>query len=243
MKTEILDNQKITNAAEKKNLIVANWKCNPSTLEEAKLLASLFKKEALKLKKTEIVLCPPFVFIQGLNGSGNLNLGAQNCFWEEGGAYTGEVSPLMLKNLNCQYIILGHSERRRLLNETDEMINRKIEAVISAGLKVILCAEKASQAEKCLKGISNLENVILAFEPLSAIGTGNPYPLEKAKKVCLEMKKSVKKEINVLYGGSVNPVNAKDYIEKACFEGLLVGGASLEVKAFSAILNSVEAAI
>lgn len=209
-----------------KPLIVANWKMNPQSLAEAKRLFA-------SVKNLGAVICPPFVYLSALRANG-----AQDVFYEEKGAFTGEVSPVMLKNLGVQYVIIGHSERRKNQKETDEMVNKKIKAALVARLKPIICIANLSQLKSISKTIQNtkykIQNTILAFEPLSAIGTGKPYSVEAAKK----MRKQIKRPL-VLYGGSVNSENARDYIEKAGFQGLLVGGASLNPKEFSKIVKNV----
>jgi len=214
-------------------LIVANWKCNPITLAKAKLLFNSVKKGIKNVKNVEVVICPPFIYIPYLLKPKTYHLnpkfGAQDCFWEEKGAYTGEVSPKMLKDLGVEYVIIGHSERRAL-GETNEMINKKIRAALKSGLKPILCIDKISQIKKDLK-----TEIIIAYEPLFAIGTGKPCSIEKAKK----MRTSLIRFKTVLYGGSINSENAKDYMEKAGFQGLLVGGASLEPKEFIQIVKNV----
>lgn len=197
-------------------LIVANWKMNPATLKEAELLFD-------KVKKTQAVICPPFIYLSALKANG-----AQDVFWEEKGAFTGEISAVMLRDLGVKYVILGHSERRRYLKETDGMINKKIKAARRAGLKPILCVENIKQAK-------GWKNIIVAFEPVSAIGTGKPFSWQKAKKI----RESLTRFKAVLYGGSVNSKNAKDYIQKAGFQGLLVGSASLKTKEFAKILKVV----
>jgi len=215
-----------------KPLIVANWKCNPTTLKGAKLLFDSVKKEIKNIKNIEVVLCPPFIYLPILTVHRqvmNIKLGAQDCFWKQQGAFTGEISPLMLKDLGCQYVIIGHSERRAL-GETDEMINKKIRAALKSKLKPILCIDKISQIKKDLK-----TEIIIAYEPLFAIGTGKPCSIEKAKK----MRTSLIRFKTVLYGGSINSENAKDYIKEAGFQGLLVGGASLEPKEFIQIVKNV----
>ena len=217
-------------------LIVANWKCNPITLAKAKLLFNSVKKGIKNVKNVEVVICPPFIYIPYLLKPKTYHLnpkfGAQDCFWEEKGAYTGEVSPKMLKDLGVEYVIIGHSERRAL-GETNEMINKKIRAALKSGLKPILCIDKISQIKKDLK-----TEIIIAYEPLFAIGTGKPCRPEKAKKI----RASLIRFKTVLYGGSVNSENAKDYIEKAGFQGLLVGGASLNPKEFIQIVKNVSKA-
>jgi len=239
-----------------KPLIVANWKMNPTTLEGAKLLFEAVKKEVKNIKKVEIVICPPFTFLSNIQYPiSNIKLGAQDCFWEEKGAFTGEISPLMLKNLGCEYIIIGHSERRKL-GETDEMINKKIKAVITAKLKPILCIGETEKERKLgktfqmlkdqlkddLKNLTsktyNLKPLVIVYEPVWAIGTGNPCSSKEAKKVFLFLQKFFGK-VPVLYGGSVNSENAASYIHEANFQGLLVGGASLNPKEFIKIIKSV----
>ena len=198
----------------KKILIVANWKANPSTLRKARELFGA-------VKNTGAIICPPFVYLSSLKAKG-----AQDCFWAEG-SFTGEISPLMLKNLGVEYVILGHSERRKYLAETAGMIKKKIKASLKAGLKPIVCFEKIGE-------IRNLpKSLIFAFEPVSAIGTGKPINWQKAKKI----RESLSQFKTVLYGGSVNSKNAKDYIQKAGFQGLLVGSASLSAKEFVKILE------
>jgi len=200
----------------KKILIVANWKANPSTLRKARELFGA-------VKNTGAIICPPFVYLSSLKAKG-----AQDCFWAEG-SFTGEISPLMLKNLGVEYVILGHSERRKHLAETAEMVNKKIRASVKAGLKPIVCFEK-------IREIRNLsKSLIFALEPVSAIGTGKSLSWQRAKKI----RESLAGFKTVLYGGSVNSKNAKDYIQKAGFQGLLVGSASLNAKEFVKILKLV----
>ena len=223
-----------------KPLIIANWKCNPVGLEEAERLFNPVEKGIKNVKNTEVVICPPFVYLPILSSlidhRSSVKLGAQDCFWEEKGAFTGEISPLMLKNLGCQYVIIGHSERRKYQQERDSMIYKKIEAVFKIGLKPILCIDRISQIKKDLKGI---ENLIVAYEPLFAIGTGKPCSTEKAKRMRMAIKEKLNKNIPILYGGSVNSENARDYIEGAGFQGLLVGGASLNAQEFIALVKNV----
>ncbi len=217
-----------------KSLIVANWKMNPSTLVGAKKLFNSIKRGVKNIKNIEVVICPPFVWLSNLLMSKpytlNPKLGAQDCFWEQTGDYTGEVSAAMLKDAGVKYAIIGHSERRRYLKEADEMINKKIKAALAGGLKPILCVANLTQLEKGLKGIS--KKIIIAYEPVSAIGTGKPCSIGRAKKTRSKIKYPV-----VLYGGSVNQQNATDYISKAGFQGLLIGGASLDTKKFLDILT------
>lgn len=247
-----------------KLLIVANWKMNPQSLTEATfLLDSILrglKRERKNLKEKEIVICPPFLYLFLLKEKieklklPNLKIGAQNIFWEEKGAFTGEISPLMLKNFGCQYVIVGHSERREYLRESDEMINKKLKAALQEKLRPILCVGERAKERKAgktfkilenqlktnLKSIFNLKseisNLIIAYEPVWAIGTGNPCDPEKAKEVLVFLKKNFK--FPILYGGSVNSENAKNYL-KVGFNGLLIGGVSLKEKEFLSIVKSV----
>jgi triosephosphate isomerase len=254
-------------------LIVANWKMNPLNLTEARKLFNSIKNWVKKhsnfLKNIRIIICPPFVYLEPLlrllklrTYNLKLRLGAQDLFWEEKGAFTGEISPRMLKNLGVEYVIVGHSERRKILGETDEMINKKLRAAIKAKLKPILCIgekrreggsrkyeEIRNQLKKALKEIPNSffrppNSLIIAYEPVWAIGTGNPCQPEDAKEILIFLKKftgSLSHSLTqplILYGGSVNSKIAKDYIEVG-FDGLLVGGASLGSKEFIKIIKSI----
>jgi len=236
-----------------KKLIVANWKCNPVTLQEAKKLFDSIKRGIKNLKnacpeqdrRAEVVICPPFVYLTALEISKyqNIAFGAQDCFWEEKGAYTGEISPAMLKNLGVDYVIIGHSERRKYQKETDEMLNKKLKAGLQTGLKVILCIDNISRLKKDLSGLAKkeLSNLIIAYEPIFAIGTGKPCSIEKAKKMRRAIKKEVfNRNIPILYGGSVNSQNAVNYIREGGFQGLLIGGASLNIKEFLGIIKNID---
>jgi len=243
-----------------KIFLIGNWKMNPDTLAKAKKLFDGIEKEFKNFpeifKKEEIVLCPPFLYLSEirnliLKSRLKIHLGAQNCFFEEKGAFTGEVSPKMIKSLGVKYVILGHSERRRILKEKDEMVNKKVLAVLKEKLIPILCVGETEKERKSgktffvlknqlnegLKNVTQIKNIILAYEPVWAIGTKNPCDPESAKKVLLFLRKFLK-EIPILYGGSVNSKNAKDYI-KVGFNGLLVGGASLDAKEFTKIAKEI----
>ncbi|MDI6591387.1 MAG: triose-phosphate isomerase [Patescibacteria group bacterium] len=253
----------------RKPLVVANWKMNPSTLAKAKKLFNSIKEGIRKVRNVEIVICPPFLYLPQLVEflyrcrKSQLNLGAQDCFWKEKGAFTGEISPLMLKNIGCQYVIIGHSERRRHFNETDEMINKKIKAALKAKLKPIFCVGETgeerereetskilkSQIENGLNKISKKEikNIVIAYEPVWAIGTGKPCDPDEAMRMSLLIRKiiaqiysrSISEALPTLYGGSVDSKNAAKYIKEARMNGLLVGGASLSSKEFIKILKAI----
>lgn len=247
-----------------KPLIIANWKMNPQTLKEAKELFGLVKRGTKNIKNIEVVICPPFIYIPELKiKNSNIKIGAQDCFWEEKGAFTGEISPSMLKNLSCEYIIIGHSERRRYFQETDEIINKKIKKVLSFSLKPILCigeteAERAEgkkeevllrQIKGGLKDVSRKEAkyITIAYEPVRAIGTGNNCSVNETMSSIISIRKVIFQLYNretadslrVLYGGSVTGENTADYIKEAGANGLLVGGTSLKAEEFIKIIKSI----
>lgn len=233
-----------------KNLIAANWKLNPTTQKEAENIFDGIKN-GIGDTGAEVVICPPFVFLPLLKG---LTLGSQNVSAEEKGAFTGEVSAFMLKDLGIEYAIIGHSERRKYFAETDELINEKIKKSLEAGLKVIFCigetAAERSEGKKNevlerqikigLDGIDNLESINLAYEPVWAIGTGNNCSVEETKEAINFIKKFVLGNMRILYGGSVKSENSGEYIKKAGANGLLVGGSSLNAEEFVKIVRSAE---
>lgn len=245
-----------------KKLIVANWKMNPQSATEARRLFAAVSRTARRLKNVEIVICPPFPYLYTLHPTPYTLLGGQNIFWEQGGAYTGEVSPKMLKGLRASYVIIGHSERRQYFGETDEMVNKKVKAALGAGLKVILCvgetlAERKDgrtrqvlrrQLNKGLSQISNFEfrisklrdRLAIAYEPVWAIGTGVAQGPQDANSAAEFIANAIGAKIRVLYGGSVNAENIAEYLKMPQINGALVGGASLVLKEFRAILAETE---
>lgn len=236
-----------------KNLIAANWKLNPTSQKEA---LDIFEgiENGVKDLNSAVVICPPSIYLGLLKG---LPLGAQNIYFEEKGAFTGEISASMLKDLGAEYVIIGHSERRKYFGETDELVNKKIKSALAAGLKVIFCVGETqeernagkqeevveSQIKNGLKEVESLSSykvssLNIAYEPVWAIGTGNNCSTEDAKK----MKEFIAKMFTgrVLYGGSVKSENSADYIKQAGYNGLLVGGASLKPDEFAKIVKSAE---
>lgn len=238
-------------------LIVANWKSNPETLREAIALAraSDFK---------DVVIAPPYPYLEQV---GKLirkaSLGAQNTFWEDGGPYTGEVSVGQLRRLKVKYVIIGHSERRKNLNETDQMINKKVRTALKAGLKVILCVGEdwntrrrgiatakqlvGKQLKNNLAGIRNakleIRNLAIAYEPVWAIGTGKSDSPENSAQIITHIRNILNtryliRDTKVLYGGSVAPQNAKSFLSRPESNGALVGGASLNAQSFKAIIKA-----
>ena len=241
-----------------KSIIIGNWKMNPVSLKEAKELFDGVKK-GVKNTEAEVVVCPPFIYLAEFNG---LPLGAQNVFYKEKGAFTGEVSPLMLKDLGVEYVLIGHSERRKYFAETNEDINKKVKVALEAGLKVVLCVGEqegedklpiiTTQVNEGLAGVSNVKgqmsNVAIAYEPVWAIGTGKNCSVDETMKSILLIRKmatdlysrETADSVRILYGGSVKAENAVGYIKEAGANGLLVGGASLDAKEFTKIIKSVE---
>jgi len=250
-----------------KPLIIANWKCNPTKAEEAKHLFSALEGGIRQIKEAEVVVCPPFVYLS--LSDRRLVLGGQDCHWENKGAYTGQVSPAMLKDLGCQYVILGHSERRKYFREDDQMVNRKIKVALKNNLRPILCIGEenrdtfdsegkplnemslavAKQLEKGLVDIpaARVREITIAYEPVWAIGSGNPCSPNEAMKASLFIRKTLAKlydrtkaeKVRVVYGGSVTSQNAADYINQAAMDGLLIGGASLNATEFVKIVKKV----
>jgi triosephosphate isomerase (TIM) len=220
-----------------KPLVVANWKMNPQKEEEAVKIANFSDKDG-------VVVCPPSVFLSKIRLK-KAKLGAQNCFFEKKGAFTGEVSPEMLKNYGCQYVIVGHSERRKFFSEGEESIKRKIEVLLKENITPILCVgEEVKEELRVLEGVS-LKKVVIAYEPEFAIGTGNSCDSKEAEKRKVLIKSILVKNnqdikgLKILYGGSVDSKNALSYIKKAGFDGLLVGGASIKEGEFEKLLNNL----
>ena len=246
-----------------KPLIVANWKMNPLSQKAANQLFDSLKRGLRNVRKTEVVICPPFVYLSRLKIKDlRLKFGAQDCFWQDKGAFTGEVSPQMLKDLGVKYVILGHSERRQVIGETDEMVNKKLKEVLKLKLLPIVCVGETARERKkgetfqvlkreIKEGFKNvpksqMSKVVIAYEPIWAIGTGNPCSADDALTAILFIRKvifqifgmAVAKKIRILYGGSVNSQNAGDYLSQEGISGLLVGGASLKSKEFLKIARA-----
>lgn len=232
----------------KKVFIVANWKMNPQRVEEAERIMEGIAEGIGDVKGAEVVICPPFLFLSSLlpYAKGVISLGAQNAFWEKEGAFTGEVSPVMLKNLGCGSLILGHSERKKHLGETLDMVRKKLEAATTAGLRVILCVENASELSQILQGAdaSIGNSLVVVHEPswaISSSGKGNAESPSLAKKEISSMKDILKEafgmEVPVLYGGSVDAANIRSFLSEAGADGALVGYASLDPATFSALVK------
>jgi triosephosphate isomerase (TIM) len=247
-----------------KPIIIANWKMKLGIPETLELTKAISKK---KFPKAEVVICPSFVSL-GEAGSilkrSEIKLGAQDCFWESQGAYTGEVSAYYLREIGCDYVILGHSERRKYLNETDEMVHQKTRMALSANLTPIIgVGETFSQRQegakdyiliqqtiKALEGI-DLEldkKVIIAYEPVWVIGSGQAIALSEAEAAHQVIRQSlfdifpssiVENNFRIIYGGSVDSENVKEFINLENTSGVLVGGASLNPEEFIRLIEAV----
>jgi len=246
-------------------IIAANWKMN-TNIEQAIGLVEEMRDGLDKIEKVEKVLCPPFISlaaVRELIADSSIKLGAQNMHFEEKGAYTGEISPLMVKDL-CEYIILGHSERRQYFGETDEMINKKVKAALRAGLKPILCiGEKLEENEQgktaevvtrqikaALAEVVSPLGLVIAYEPVWAIGTGKAASGEGAnttigfiRRIIAQLySEEIAQAICIQYGGSVTSANVADFIGQPEIDGALVGGASLKAEEFIGIVEQTAAA-
>ncbi len=247
-------------------LIAGNWKMNKTVVESIALVKEI-KDFVRDFKGVEIVVCPPFTVLwvvrEIINGS-NLHLGAQDMYWENQGAFTGEISPLMLKDVGCEYVILGHSERRGHFKETSEEVAKKVKAALIANLIPIVCVgenlpERESGKTKIVveEQIKTLfskvdapsaRKIIIAYEPIWAIGTGKSANSSDANLIIQfirelftkEYGNIVGEEIKILYGGSVSPENIKEFMNESDIDGALVGGASLNALSFSQIVRSTQ---
>ena len=248
----------------KRNAIIAgNWKMNKTPSETTALINEM--KPLVADADCKVVLCVPFVdldaALKASEGS-NIEIGAENCHFEKSGAFTGEVSAPMLKEMGIKYVIIGHSERRQYFAETDVTVNKRLTAALSEGLKVILCVGEtltereqgvtaelvAMQTKIALLGVSEegMKNVIIAYEPVWAIGTGKTATSDQAEEVCAIIRNVVASVYNeetaqattIQYGGSMNAGNAEELLSKVNVDGGLIGGASLKAQDFSVIVKA-----
>ena len=244
----------------KKTPIVAgNWKMNKLPSESASYISEI-NKLVKDVKSLTVIYAPPFSGLFDLKVKPPFHLAAQNCHWEDDGAFTGEISLPMIKDCGADYVIVGHSERRHIFHESDEWVNNKVRAVLSNDLKPILCIGETiqqrkngdtksvleNQLEKGLNSIDKINNCIIAYEPVWAIGTGltaTNDQVESAHEVIGNFTRRNFKNsnhIHILYGGSVNSDNAKSLIQTKGVDGFLIGGASLNAGSFASIINIVE---
>ena len=242
-------------------IVAGNWKMNKTATEAAALVADI--RQAVQDGKgtVEVVVCPPFTDLktaaEALQGS-NIGLGAQNMHWKESGAYTGEVSAAMLKDLGVKYVILGHSERRQYFAETDQTVNLKLHAALAAGLIPIVCVgetleerEAGKMQEVIVRQVkeglkdADLSTVVIAYEPVWAIGTGKTATPQQAQEVhalirqtLRDMVGPVAETVRIQYGGSMKPANAKELMSQPDIDGGLIGGAALKAPDFAAIVEA-----
>ncbi|MBW9150763.1 triose-phosphate isomerase [Clostridium estertheticum] len=246
----------------RKGIIAGNWKMNKTVAEAVTLIEEM--KPLVKDAKCDVVVCPTFLcldaVIKATKGT-NIKVGAQNMFYEESGAFTGEVSPGMLEDIGVDYVIIGHSERRQYFNETDEAVNKKLKAAYSHNIIPILCVgetlsdregnitEKvlASQVKLDLEGLikEQVEKLVIAYEPIWAIGTGKTATADQANETIAFIRATVgamfgsevAEKVRIQYGGSVKPSTIKEQMAKSDIDGGLIGGASLKAQDFAGIVN------
>ena len=251
------------NKALRKAVIAGNWKMNKTPCEARELLEAI--KPLVQNAKCDVVACVPFVDLQtalDATAGSNIGIGAENCHWEASGAYTGEISAPMLKAMSVPYVIIGHSERRTFFGETDVTVNKRVRAALDNGLTVILCVGEyleqreqgitgevvALQTKIALQGVSTdeLKRVIIAYEPVWAIGTGKTATAEQANEVCALIRSTVAglyswaaaNALTIQYGGSMNAQNAAELLDQPDVDGGLIGGASLKPADFAEIVKA-----
>lgn len=246
----------------RKPIIAGNWKMNKTVSESIDLINEI--KNIELSKDVEPVVIVPFTSaytVKELLKNTNIKVGVQNMYFEESGAFTGEISPIMLSDIDIDYVIIGHSERREIFNETDLLLNKKVKSAIAHNLNPILCCgetlsereenkqeEKVKiQLQKNLDGVKaeDIHKIVIAYEPIWAIGTGKTASSEDAENMCKFIRNLIKEMYNeeiantvrIQYGGSVKPENVKDIMSKENIDGALVGGASLKAESFAALVN------
>jgi triosephosphate isomerase (TIM) len=249
----------------RKKIVAANWKMNMTQAESARFVESLLL-DLDEITDVEVVIVPPFTAIakvtEALGKAPNIKVGAQNMHWERSGAFTGEISAALLRDLFVHYVVLGHSERRTLFGETDEIVNRKVRAAHDAMLRPIVCVgETLEQRDKgnvekilsiqlrgSLRDLSEkeLQETVIAYEPVWAIGTGRNATPEQAQEAHVFIRRTLREMVNdttaervrIQYGGSVKPENASELMTQPDIDGALVGGASLDPRSFAAIVKA-----
>ncbi|MCR3955991.1 MAG: triose-phosphate isomerase [Gudongella sp.] len=246
----------------RKPIIAGNWKMN-KTISEAEKLIGEIRKEALN-QSVESVLCVPYLAIgkaKDMTEGTAIRIGAQNMHWEESGAFTGEISPAMLNELKVDYVIIGHSERRQYFNETDETVNKKVHSAIGHGIVPIVCVGETleqrrenihkglvkKQVREALKGVEkkDAKEIVIAYEPIWAIGTGETASSEQAEEMCALIRNTIAEiydaetaeAVRIQYGGSVKPGNVSELMSMENIDGALVGGASLKSPDFVKLIN------
>lgn len=245
----------------RKPIIAGNWKMHKTIAEALEFVSDI--KDRVNNEKVEAVICAPFTLLKDLKEATkgtSIKVGAQNMHFEEKGAFTGEISPLMLKELDMDYVIIGHSERRQYFNETNETVNKKVLKALEVGIDPILCVGETLeereagntkdickvQVEKALENVSkeDIAKVVIAYEPIWAIGTGKTATSEDAndviayiRQVVANLYKDLANEVRIQYGGSVKPSNVGEIMNQSDIDGALVGGASLEANDYIQLVN------
>jgi triosephosphate isomerase (TIM) len=249
----------------RKKIVAANWKMN-MTQAESERFVETFLRDCGEIIDVEVVIVPPFTaiakVIEALGRAHNIKVGAQNMYWEKSGAFTGEISAALLRDLFVHYVVLGHSERRTLFGETDEMVNRKVRAAHEATLRPIVCiGETLEQRDKgnvekilsiqlrgSLAGLTpkELQETVIAYEPVWAIGTGRNATPQQAQEAHAFIRHTLREmaddataeRVRIQYGGSVKPENARELMSQPDIDGALVGGASLDPRSFAEIIKA-----
>ena len=249
----------------RKTIIAGNWKMNKTPSEAKALLEEIIP--LVKDANCEVVACVPYVDLATaveVTKDTNIKIGAENCHWAESGAFTGEISTGMLNEIGVEYVIIGHSERRQYFGETDETVNKRVKAALAAGLKPIVCVGELLWERECnitneviarqlkldLWGVTEeeLKNVVIAYEPVWAIGTGKTATAEQAEEVCEMIRMCLKTlytleaaaSVTIQYGGSMNDANAAELLAKTNVDGGLIGGASLVAEKFAKIIEATK---
>ncbi len=250
----------------RRSIIAANWKMHKTVSESETLIADLIL-ELSDISHLDVVVFPPFTAlfrVADLVSKTNIRVGAQDMYWEKEGPYTGEISATMLRGVYCRYVIIGHSERRQYFYETNATVNLKAKAALAANLRPIICVGETleerenhdfklvvqTQLQQCLEGISadSTDEIVIAYEPIWAIGTGRNATPEQAQEVHAMIRSTLgklfgvkhAKMIRIQYGGSVKPDNAAELLAQNDIDGALVGGASLDARSFSAIVRAIK---
>ena len=246
----------------RKPIIAGNWKMNKTIKEGVEFVAAI--KEQVKDTDVEVVLCAPATLLKDLKQAAagtNIKIGAQNMHFEDGGAFTGEIAPAMLKEIDVDYVIIGHSERRQYFNETDETVNKKVLKALETGIRPILCVGESleereagttkdvvkGQIEKAFATVAAdaVQDVVVAYEPIWAIGTGKTATSEQANDVIAYIRElvsglynsEISEDVQIQYGGSVKPANVVEIMNQSDIDGALVGGASLQPDSYVELVN------
>jgi triosephosphate isomerase len=242
--------------------MAGNWKMN-KTVAEAVSVVKALKSLIADVTDVDVLIFPTFTDLYAVNNEvkgSNINIGAQNLFWEPKGAFTGEISPAMVKDTGCSYVLIGHSERRQYFGETDETVNKKTKAALAVGLIPVVCVGETlkereenitfkiieKQIKEGLAGLSaeQAATIVIAYEPVWAIGTGKPASPDQAqevhafaRKIYGQMYADASQKVRILYGASVNPTNVSEFMKQPDIDGGLVGGASLEAESFAKLVK------